>query len=216
MMNILNYDHVIWDWNGTLINDVQLCFEIINNLLAQEGLPQISISDYKKMFTFPVINYYKALGFKTDPTNFNQLSVNFISAYEKNKYSCSLHSDAMKVLKKLQEYGLGQSILSAYHQLYLEDVVTYFGLKSYFNRLVGLSNIYAESKVENGNKWMAELKKTACHILLIGDTVHDYEVASTIGVDCLLIANGHQNEQILYSCPVPVIPSLQELSFYTG
>jgi len=49
---------------------------------------------------------------------------------------------------------------------------------------------------------------------LIGDTVHDYEVAREIGAKCLLIAGGHQSIEKLTACGVPVLNNIKEIYNY--
>ena len=32
---------IVWDWNGTLLDDVELCMTSINRLLQEHHLPQL-------------------------------------------------------------------------------------------------------------------------------------------------------------------------------
>jgi phosphoglycolate phosphatase len=75
-----------------------------------------------------------------------------------------------------------------------------------------LDNHYAESKIENGKKWIAELNFAPQEVLLIGDTIHDYDVSKHMGCDCLLVANGHQSYERLAGLGVEVINSLKEIN----
>ncbi|NNG28138.1 MAG: HAD family hydrolase, partial [Ignavibacteriaceae bacterium] len=83
--NILKYDHIIWDWNGTLLNDVELCAFIMNNLLRKESLPEISLKKYREIFTFPVEEYYKLAGHNFNNNSFEVLGREFMIEYEQNK-----------------------------------------------------------------------------------------------------------------------------------
>ncbi|MDR2569759.1 MAG: HAD family hydrolase, partial [Oscillospiraceae bacterium] len=78
----------------------------------------------------------------------------------------------------------------------------------YFDELLGLSDIYAKSKIDIGLDYLS--RKNAEKAILIGDTIHDYEVASALGIDCVLIPNGHQSREMLFSCNVPI---LDDISF---
>jgi len=108
--------------------------------------------------------------------------------------------------------GISQSILSASKENILVEKVKYYGIDKYFCRIMGLENHYAESKVERGKKWIAELNLNPQDVLLIGDTAHDYIVSRNIGSDCLLIANGHHNYERLAKLGVEVINSLKEIT----
>lgn len=211
MIELKKYKHVIWDWNGTLFNDVELCSDIMNNLLRSRGLKTVTVEEYKNVFTFPVKKYYEILGHDVSDANWEIISHEFINEYETRKHESDLYPQAEQVIKLINEMRISQSVLSAYSQHTLEELIEHFNLTNYFIRLIGLNNIYAASKIENGIKWMKELGHNKGDVLLIGDTVHDFEVADEIGADSLLITEGHQAKKSLLECGVPVIDSLSEL-----
>lgn len=211
MIDLKKYKHVIWDWNGTLFNDVELCADIMNNLLMRSNLGTITVEKYREVFTFPVIKYYEALGHNVGSENWEKISHEFIDEYEERKFEQTLYQDSKHVLDKIDKMGISQSVLSAYSQHTLEKLIEHFGLSKYFIRLVGLDNIYAASKLENGIKWMKELGYSKGEVLLVGDTIHDCEVANEIGADPVLLSVGHQSKEKLATCDVLMIDSLSEL-----
>ncbi|MBN1846929.1 MAG: HAD family hydrolase, partial [Sedimentisphaerales bacterium] len=87
----------------------------------------------------------------------------------------------------------------------------FFRLQVHFLRLIGMNDYYAHSKVENGKLWVRQLPYPPEDILFIGDTTHDFEVARAMGTDCVLVSFGHQSEQRLIPCGVPLFDSLKEL-----
>ena len=211
MKNINNYKHVIWDWNGTLFDDIQLCANIMNQLLEDVNLPKITVEEYRDVFTFPVIDYYKALGHDVGEKNWQKISHQFISEYEANKYQFKIYPDAEEVLEHIRSLEISQSILSAYKQETLDELIGHFNLNKFFVRLIGLDNIYAASKLDNGLKWIKELGFNDGEVLLVGDTLHDCEVAKAIGADSVLLSLGHQSKEKLSKCGIPIIDSLSEL-----
>ena len=54
---------IIWDWNGTLLNDMELCVHTINEMLQKRNLHELSVDEYKEVFSFPVKDYYQKIGF---------------------------------------------------------------------------------------------------------------------------------------------------------
>ena len=172
---------------------------------------RLTVEEYRNVFTFPVKKYYQKIGHDLSGDNFERLSVEFISEYENRKYECKLYPDAVNVLKTINQKGISQSILSAYSQHTLEEIVEYFGIRNFFVRLIGLDNIYAGGKMENGKRWIREIDCERNDVLLIGDTVHDYEVARELSIDCLLISCGHQSKDKLLPTGQKVLDSLSEL-----
>lgn len=208
---IEKYKHIIWDWNGTIFDDVALCVELINELLEPRGLKTISLSEYKNVFTIPVRDYYAELGFDFSKESFEIVGKKWMDEYERRKFECTLHNGVAEVINKINQAGIGQSILSAYTQHTLEEMVEHFGLTKYFEHLVGLDNIYAAGKIHLGKDLMKRLGNGKGETLMIGDTLHDYEVASEIGADCVLITNGHQSRKKLESSGTIVLDSLAGL-----
>lgn len=208
---ISNYKHIIWDWNGTLFNDVEVCVSIVNSLLAKRNLPLLSHEKYKEIFTFPVKDYYLTAGFDFEKESFEIIGKEWIDEYERRKHECGLSNSALPLLEKISSMKIDQSILSAYSQHTLVEVIESCGLKKYFSHLVGLDNIYASSKVKLGTELMKKLGLNDGEALLIGDTTHDFDVATEIGADCILVASGHQNHKNLERCGVPVFDSIKEL-----
>jgi len=207
---IEKYKHIIWDWNGTLFNDVELGVSIINNLLLKRNLPLLSVEKYKDIFTFPVKDYYAKTGLDFEKESFEILGMEWMDEYERRKIECGLSGGAVQLLEKISSLSIEQSILSAYSQHTLIEIVDQFGLTKYFSHLVGLDNIYASSKVHLGKALIKKLGLKNGEALLIGDTAHDYDVASEIGADCVLLASGHQSRKTLLQCGVPVFDSIKD------
>ncbi|MCX6175319.1 MAG: HAD family hydrolase [Ignavibacteriales bacterium] len=205
------YKHIIWDWNGTIIDDVDLCVELINWLLKEKNLNTITKEEYKNVFTIPVKNYYAALGFDFDKEPFEVIGKRWMDEYERRKFECMVYDGVVDVMEKINKLGIGQSILSAYSQHTLEEMVAHFSLTKYFSHIVGLDNIYAAGKLHLGKDLMKRLGNGKGETLLIGDTEHDYEVATEIGADCILSSNGHQDREKLEKTGALVIDNIRQL-----
>jgi phosphoglycolate phosphatase len=212
-MQFKKYQHIIWDWNGTLLDDVQLCADIMNNLLKARSLPTITLETYREIFTFPVKDYYIKAGHDFVNESFEKIGKDFIDEYENRKTECTLYPFATEVLEIIHSLKIEQHLLSAYKQNNLENIIKHFGINEYFNSVRGLDHIYADGKIELGKQLMNEISSNGMgsKVLLIGDTIHDYEVAKVLNTDCLLVSNGHQNSEKLKSLNITVINNLREL-----
>jgi len=184
---------VIWDWNGTLLNDVEACVQSMNTMLRKRKMKYLSTVRYKNIFTFPVQKYYENIGFNFDNESFEKLSVEYIDLYKKEALNAPLQTGALETLKFFKKEGYSQIILSASEQKALETQVKERNISEYFDTLLGLNNIYARSKLSNAIDYIKESPFTLDQIILIGDTFHDYEVAEAIGCESILVNNGHQD-----------------------
>ena len=208
------YSHVIWDWNGTLLNDVHWNLNVINRMLEKRGLMTLNdISDYHGVFCFPIIRYYRNLGFDFDKEPFSVLAEEFIALYHTDKTGNSpLFENAEFVLEKIKQKGITQVILSASEIGNLLLQINEFNIIHYFDKILGLTDIYAKGKIDVGIDYIT--KNEATRTLLIGDTDHDFEVAKALNIDCLLIANGHQSKDTLTKCKVPVLDDILQVLEY--
>lgn len=211
-MQLASFKHVIWDWNGTLLNDTTLCVEIINEMLASESLPGIDVDTYRRTFTFPVKTYYERIGLDLGPKSFEELSARYIAEYTRRWNQCALHSGARECLENLATQGISQSILSASEEQSLHEAVEFHGLRDLFLRAIGQGDIYARGKLNRGREWVEQLDWNPEEILLIGDTLHDFEVARTIGLQCLLVSHGHQCQTVLQGAGLPLCRNFHELA----
>ncbi|MBT3471079.1 MAG: HAD family hydrolase [Opitutae bacterium] len=213
-MNILNpqsITHVIWDWNGTLVDDAAFCASIVSSVLQEQGLPRINEADYRRQFRFPVREFYNELGFSGSDKSYLRVCDSFISKYRAGWRKCSLQEGSQEVLKVLNERGLEQVMLSASHQHDLEASLYFYGIEQFFSAIMGQNNTQAEGKVQCGRNWFADQEILPEQVLLVGDTNHDFEVATALGARCLLYAQGHQNEDRLGELPPKKIWHLKEV-----
>jgi phosphoglycolate phosphatase len=206
------YAHVIWDWNGTLLNDVWLCIEIVNAMLQTRERPRISQRQYVEMFDFPVKTYYQRVGFDFSRESFESLAAEFMREYDRRQHECSLCPGATTLLQYCRNHAITQSLLSASHQARLEHIVTVYQIRPFFHQVSGLTDVYAASKVANGQALLRQLNMSPNDVLLVGDTTHDVEVAQALGVDCVLLDGGHHSRRKLESTGMTVKDSLHELT----
>ncbi len=173
--------HITWDWNGTLFNDAGLCLDIFNNMLERRNLPVLSMDNYLRIFDFPVKSFYVNAGVDLEAESFDDVGTEFIEEYERRRLEPDLHDGVEAILESVNRKGVTQSVLSAYKNDTLEQLLNHFGIRNYFDEVVGNDDYYAAGKLEKGRAWAESTGRDPQEILIIGDTKHDYEVANTIG-----------------------------------
>lgn len=211
----MNSTTVLWDWNGTLMNDVPLCCELLNHQLQRHGYAPVGDLDaYRRVFRFPIEQYYLDAGFDFSRHPYQQLAQEYAVLYASRCESCSLQPQAESTLKALHDMGVHQLILSASEQSALEHQIAFYGLTGYFDALLGLNNVYARSKVDVGLAWLHESGVHPSEVLMVGDSVHDFEVAQALGIRCVLYAGGHQPADVLAATGAPVVNGLDQIFSY--
>lgn len=206
----MKYTHIIWDFNGTLFADIDAGILSVNTMLRERSLPEIeSVEAYREIFRFPVIDYYKDLGFDFDAEPFDVLAPIWIALYNKNSADAPLQEGAKETLEEFKKLDVPQLLLSATEINMLKGQLDGLGITKYFDEIMGLDNIHAHSKAAIALDWMA--RTPDAHPLFIGDSLHDAEVASAVGADCVLVANGHQSRKRLEQSGNPVFSSLPDM-----
>ena len=200
--------HVIWDWNGTLVDDAWLCVEIVNELLARRGLAPTTPCKYSEVFGFPLRSYYQRVGFDLEREDFEAMGDEFNICYNQRRRECRLREGAREALAALSRNGIGQSLLSASDQVSLEEMVADYGLRPHFAAVAGVDNGLGEGKIERGHRHLADLNCRGDEVLLVGDTLHDIEVAAALGVPCVLLPSGHQSRHRLEMGECAVVDGL--------
>jgi len=207
------YSHILWDWNGTLIDDAWLGVAVMNEMLEKKKLPTITVEHYRAVFGFPVRDYYKQLGFsiEEDPV-WEEVANDFIGGYHRRMHEVKLFPDVTATLTMLKERGLTQIILSAMEQNTLSRHVAALGIAQYFSIIQGIDDHYANGKEHTAQAMGERLGVDPKRILFVGDSLHDIEAARRIGCDCCLCSRGHQSKERLLAAGVPVVDSFGELT----
>ena len=200
--------HLIWDWNGTLLDDVAAAVGALNRMLAKRGAQPITVDHYRRRFGFPVRPFYAELGVDLAKWDWDDICVdfhNFIVAE-----SQGLRAETRPALELAARLGFRQSVLSALRQDLLERALAANGIDAFFDHVFGVDNLDGASKLQRGRELMAALGPEAGRPVLIGDTLHDAEVASALGARCILLSCGHQTPDRLAAAGCPLASSLVE------
>ncbi|MBQ6789624.1 MAG: HAD family hydrolase [Clostridia bacterium] len=209
------YDLVIWDWNGTLLSDVDVNVRTINILLHKRGIPTIpSREAYLERFRFPVIDYYRELGFNTDVENFSDIADDYINVYNAEARDAGLYDGTREVLEAVRGMGVRQAIVSAADGDRLRCEVKNRGIDTYFTDIIGKGDNRGDGKIALGQGFVNSTGIPANKILFVGDMEHDAELAAACGCDCLLVARGHMSRARLESLGVPVADDIRDVVRY--
>ena len=210
-MRLSEIDTILWDWNGTLLNDMSLCIRSMNKLLKKRRLPLLCPDRYLQVFTFPVKEYYSQLGFDFEKEAFEIPAEEFIVHYTEGISHVPLFDDAVDILTWFRNKGKRQFIISAMENGALIQSVKERNIQHFFLKVNGISDNLAFGKTAIARQLIAEQKIDVSRSIFIGDTIHDAEVAQDINVKNLLVSRGHQHSERLKETGNPVMNSLSDL-----
>lgn len=203
-------DAIIWDFNGTLLDDVKLSYDILNILLKRHGFaPVKTLEKYREIFGFPIIDYYERAGFNFNNVSFAQLADEYMQINLQWVNSCTLHKGAKETLQTVKALGIKQIVLSACERSALTQQLTALGIVNYFDEILGTENFLGEGKLEMGIAW--EKKQNIKNAVMCGDTLHDLEVAHALSAKCVLFSQGHHSKKVLVQTGEAVIDQISEL-----
>ena len=203
--------YLILDFNGTVLDDVEVCVKAENKTIEHFGLDRdpLTLDEYLRIFTFPVKDYYARVGFDWSKKSYEEVGKYWFDWYCRLKPEYKVHDGVVEILKKNHELGNKNIVLSASSLKELKKQLEELGIEEYFDDVLGIDNIYAGSKVDIALEWIKDKNPDDC--LMIGDTLHDLETAKAMGVKCVLVSNGHQAKDILVEGHDWVVDDIREV-----
>lgn len=202
---------IIWDFNGTLLDDVKLCFDILNDMLTARQKPRISMERYLNIFGFPIEEYYIKAGFDFRDETFLSASEDFIKRYQKASLNLYIFEDVLEKLAEFKQKGYKQVLLSASKESNLIEQVNHYNIGSYFDIIRGTSDILAKGKLEHAKDIVNQFHIDVSHVYFIGDTLHDLVIAQAMNANAILISRGHQSHARLKDAHDQVFSSVKEV-----
>ncbi|MGN9810716.1 HAD family hydrolase [Micromonospora sp. BQ11] len=201
--------HLVWDWNGTLLNDLDLVVASTNAVFATVGGPAVTADEHRVRFRRPIADYYaEVLGQAVDDEEFGRLDTIFHSAYREGLTTCRLAHDAQVAMAS---WPGSQSLLSMWFHSELVPTVHTYGLTGRFVRVDGLrATVGGDRKAESLRRHLAELDVDGRDVVLIGDSLDDADAAVEVGGRAVLYTGGFTDPVRLRASGHPVADTLTE------
>lgn len=199
------HPYIIWDWNGTLLDDVEASVWALNRMLDARALPRTTRAFYRAHFGFPVRPFYHLLGMDPD-AEWDHICTEFHELLAVGPQA--IRPDTLAALELVRAHGISQSILSALRQDLLLRDTAHAGVQGFFDAIYGVDNLNGATKLSRGRELMARLCDPGRRFFFIGDTLHDAEVGAALGATPILVDGGHQHVDRLAAAGCLVVPSL--------
>ena len=207
------YKTIIWDWNGTLLDDVDVSVDCVNVMLENLGLAKTDKAEYFEHIDMPIKKYYENLFLsRKSELKYEICTENFHKNYPVLAKNVALHKNAVPMLEFFKKAGVKQSIVSAFEKGMLNKQVDELGVRDFFEAVSGNDDVYVGSKSQRAIDLVKSVDKKK--VLYIGDTKDDVKTASDVGCDCVLFSGGHFSKEALEQFGLPIIDDLIELKEY--
>lgn len=202
---------MVWDWNGTLLDDLPVVIEAVNRSIAIFDKVPIDANDYRDHYTRPVKHFYDALfGRAIADEEWARLNISFHDHYFTLAKTVELASGARRAMDLLEESGWSQSLLSMSPQDWLQSVVGRLELTHRFDLIDGLSGPSGGLKAQHLEVHLETLGLSGNQVVVIGDTPDDVAAARHVGARPILFHGGSHHLEHLQAEAVPVAETLIE------
>ncbi|MET8327191.1 HAD family hydrolase [Streptomyces sp. NPDC005181] len=204
--------HLVWDWNGTLLDDNAAVVGATNAAFAEVGMEPITLEQYREMYCIPIPRFYERLmGRLPTEAEWERMDGIFHRYYMEQRAACGLTTGAEELLAQWQLAGRSQSLLSMYVHEQLVPVVRGYGIERHFTRVDGRTGPSGGSKAQHMERHFAALDGVSpdCTVV-IGDAVDDAVAAAHVGARAVLYTGGSHSRSSLEAAGVPVVDSLGE------
>ncbi len=207
---IIKYSYIIWDWNGTLLDDLSASLASVNDMLEKRKMEPVDIVRYRECISVPIRGFYEKV-FDLDKEDYSEILREYNEGYLYHLKNCGLSEGAEELLEAFDKAGAKQIIVSSSNNEQLSGNVKRYGIWDFFDAVSGAADYMATSKIERAVAYLEKENAKKEEVLVIGDLVHDAEMANKIGADCILLSSGHERPERLLSANAEIVDSLKEL-----
>ncbi|MBV7669075.1 haloacid dehalogenase-like hydrolase [Streptomyces halstedii] len=206
--------HLVWDWNGTLLDDIGAVVGATNAAFAEVDLPPLTLERYRETYCVPIPRFYeRLLGRLPTDAEWERMDGLFHRHYTERRAACGLTEGVEELLARWTGAGRSQSLLSMYGHEQLVPTVRGYGIEPHFVRVDGRTGPSGGSKALHMERHFAELEGDGVdpeRSVVIGDAVDDAVAAAHVGARAVLYTGGSHSRDSLEAVGVPVVDTLAE------
>ncbi len=200
---------IIWDFNGTVINDVDTSVAAVNDMLKVRNLPPTDKKHYIENLIMPLDKYYSTIGIHN--IDISVLSVEFRKYCLKNENLSEIFYDFPKAIETSKKMGINNILMSSLYEQYLFQETKKYDLDKYFDTIIGMKDTGVGSKTENAKSYILKNGYKPSEVLFIGDLLSDADMAKQLGAKCVLVPRGHMSQKRCMAAKVPIFNDLENV-----
>lgn len=200
---------ILWDFNGTVMDDMGASVGAVNAMCARRGLSPITEEWYTRNLTMPLERFYSDIGFDMAAERIEAVSEEF--QRECSRFPRPVFPEVLAALERFRQRGLTQLLFSSLHHDILIRQAEERGIIGYFAGIVGRQDRSLGGKEKAAAAYLQAHGMDPREVLAVGDLTTDYDMAAFVGCPCALIEKGHQHREILSKTGAYVLHDASEI-----
>jgi phosphoglycolate phosphatase-like HAD superfamily hydrolase/ADP-ribose pyrophosphatase YjhB (NUDIX family) len=197
--------NIIFDWSGTLVDDLPAVLKASNYVLTQSGRPAMTLDKFRAEFALPFKKFYDR---HTPDVPMDQLEAWFHAEFRESQDSVVELPHARKFLEFCRAHKIRTFLLSTVHGEYFETQCKVTGFDAFLDK--PYTDVW--DKREKIHEILRDNNLKPDETLFIGDMEHDIETAKHGGVHSCAVLTGYNTlEQLRAAKPDLIVEHLEEL-----
>jgi len=199
------FRNLIFDWSGTLCNDLGPVVETVNRILAEYGHAPLDQAGFLQSFQLPFADFYRE---RIPHATEDELEGHYNTFFPLSKKQAEIIPHAREFLDFTQSRGCRMFVLSAVTPSHFHEQVELLGLEKCFDR----TYLGVRDKRETIHELLEENGLEAKETTFIGDMRHDIDAARAAGITSVAVLTGYDSaDKLALSRPDLMVADLSQL-----
>lgn len=210
-MNVNNISHIIFDWDGTVMDSANKIVTCMQSAAKLANLPIPSEHEVKHIIGISLVPAIEQL-FNVDLHKAKEVSVHYKDIYlEKDATPCPLFDGAKDVLAHLQQnYTL--AVATGKARRGLNRAFDSTNTRHFFESSICADEAQSKPSPDMLNQLLEKWQISPQQAIMIGDTVYDLQMAEQIGMPRIGVSYGvHTKGALLEHEPVHIVDDITSL-----
>ncbi len=197
--------NLIFDWSGTLVDDLAPVIGATNRVLRDHGLPELTREEFRRRFRLPFTEFYHEV---LPGVPLEELDARFHETFVQLQHAVTPLPGAFEFLEYCRSSGRRLFLLSSIKREHWEEQSARLGVEPFFEQ----AYVAVMDKRAMIGRILQDHRLDPAETAFVGDMIHDVETARHGGVMSIAVLTGYDSiEKLTPSRPDMVVASLHEL-----
>ena len=191
------FELIIFDWDGTLSDSVGLITDLMIQSFVLHDVTPPSRMEVADILGIKLSEAFKIL-LKEKDQNASELILNsYIDLYNQSSNKVKLFDGVELGIKELHRYGYKIAIATGGGRNYLDSCLAQTSIKDFINVTKTSDDCFSKPHPQMCNEILNELIIEPEKSIVIGDSIHDLQMAKNAGISSLAVTYGAHKQDSL-------------------